>query len=96
MGYKNIKGLLIDAAKFPAAIEGRLPAGAPKLSAFMVDVQEKLPTLPDLPMEIPTLPEVPTLPETPELPGLKRYVTKVEEAKVPGIPSARPHTRFLY
>ena len=31
MPYKNVKEILIDATKFPAAIEAKLPEGAPKV-----------------------------------------------------------------
>lgn len=77
--YKNPTDILVDATKLPAAIEARLPAGAPKLSATLLDIAGKLPVVPDFPMEIPALPEIPTLPEAPALPGaLKRYVTGAE------------------
>ena len=80
---KNIKDLLLDATKFPAAIEAKLPAGAPTISATLVDVAGKIPVVPDFPMEIPDLPappELPALPELPEFPaggGLGRYVSGV-------------------
>ncbi len=79
MTYKNVKELLVDATKFPAAIEAKLPAGAPTISATLVDVAGKIPVVPDFPMEIPALPappELPALPELPEFPadggGLRR------------------------
>ncbi|MBA7545280.1 hypothetical protein ES705_37646 [subsurface metagenome] len=79
---KNIKELLLDATKYPAAIEAKLPAGAPTISATLVDVAGKIPVVPDFPMEIPDLPAVPELPELPEFPGgglgKKRYVSGVE------------------
>ena len=81
---KNPTDILIDATKFPAAIEARLPAGAPKLSQTLADIASKLPKLPDLPIDIPA-PPVPELPELPALPGaeLRRYVTHVEVAPTP-------------
>jgi len=81
----NIKALLIDAAKYPAAIEAKLPTGAPTISATLIDIAGKIPVVPDFPMEIPDLPAVPELPDLPELPefpgggteGLRRYVSGV-------------------
>ncbi|GAJ07851.1 unnamed protein product [marine sediment metagenome] len=82
MPYKNVKEVLVDATKFPAAIEARLPEGAPKVSTMLVDAAERIPAIPDFPMEIPDLPAVPELPEMPgELRGLgrgRRFVTGVE------------------
>jgi len=87
MPYKNIKTLLVDATKFPAAIEAKLPAGAPKLSTMLVDAAEKIPVVPDFPMEIPDLPAPPELPAMPEFPGgelgRRRYVTGVEVTPIP-------------
>ena len=86
MAYKNVKELLLDATKFPAAIEAKLPEGAPKISATLVDVAGKIPVVPDFPMEIPDLPAPPELPELPEFPGgelgRKRYVSGVEVTPV--------------
>jgi len=79
MGYKNPTELLIAATQLPAAIEAKLPAGAPKISTTLVDIASKLPVLPDFPMELPVLPAVPALPEMPGMPALgRRYVTGVE------------------
>ncbi|GAI01554.1 unnamed protein product [marine sediment metagenome] len=69
MPIKNPTSILLQAVKYPLAIEAKLPVGAPKLSEMMTDVATKLPEVPDLPMEIPDLPEAPALPEMPELPG---------------------------
>jgi len=69
MPIKNPTNILLQAVKYPAAIEAKLPAGAPKLSEMMTDVATKLPKVPDLLMELPDLPEAPALPELPELPG---------------------------
>ncbi|MBA7569141.1 hypothetical protein ES708_10879 [subsurface metagenome] len=81
MAYKNVKELLVDATKFPAAIEAKLPEGAPTISATLLDVAGKIPEVPDFPMEIPTLPAPPELPEFPEFPGgdlgRRRYVSGV-------------------
>ncbi len=79
---KNPTDILIDATKFPAAIEARLPAGAPKLSETLADIAGKLPKVPDLPIDIPA-PPVPEFPEMPAPPELRRYVTGVEVAPVP-------------
>lgn len=82
MPIKNIKTLLSDATKYPAAIEAKLPAGAPKVSTILLDATGKIPVVPDFPMELPDLPAVPTLPELPGMPKLgglgRRYVTEAE------------------
>jgi len=81
MPYKNVKELLVDATKYPAAVEAKLPAGAPTISTTLIDIAGKIPVVPDFPMEIPDLPAVPELPDLPELPGgpegLRRYVSGV-------------------
>ena len=83
MPYKNVKELLVDAAKYPAAIEAKLPEGAPKISTTLVDVAGKIPAVPDFPMEIPDLPAPPELPEVPTPGGaLRRYVTGAEVTPV--------------
>ncbi len=94
---KNVKELLVDATKLPAAIEAKLPAGAPKISTMLVDAAGMIPAVPDFPMEIPALPAPPELPAMPALPGggagLRRYVTGVEVTRVQErrevIPSSR-------
>lgn len=78
MPYKNPKELLTDATKLPAAIEGRLPEAAPKISTRLVDAIGKLPDLPDFFMELPDLPEVPELPEMPGPEGLRRARVEVK------------------
>jgi len=91
MTYKNPKDLLLDAIKFPTAVEAKLPAGAPKVSTMLADATAKVPALPDFPMEIPDLPAPPELPEMPTPPvgaGLRRYVTGVEVTPVRA--AARP------
>lgn len=94
MPIKNPKDLLLDATKFPAAIEAKLPAGAPKVSTMLADAAGKIPAVPDFPMEIPDLPAVPELPEMPT--GLRRlgrtYVTGVE---VVPVPTTAPRTRQI-
>jgi len=95
MAYKNVKELLLDATKFPAAIEAKLPAGAPTISTMLIDATGKIPAVPDFPMEIPALPappELPALPELPEFPGgagLPRYVSGVTVTPV-GAPARVP------
>ncbi|MBA7692577.1 hypothetical protein ES703_101144 [subsurface metagenome] len=81
---KNPTAILIDATKYPRAIEAKLPAGAPKISDTLADIASKLPVVPDLPIDIPA-PPVPELPELPALPGadLRRYVSEVEVREVP-------------
>jgi hypothetical protein len=83
MTYKNPKALLDAATALPAAIEAKLPAGAPKISAKLLDLDTKLPTLPDFPMELPDLPAVPALPNLPAAPAGLRYVTQAEVRPVP-------------
>jgi len=106
MAYKNIKEVLVDATKFPAAIEAKLPEGAPKVSTMLADAAGKIPAIPDFPMEIPDLPAPPAIPEVPTgLRGLggQRFVTGVTVTPVTtGAPVAPPvarrtgGTRFLY
>jgi len=87
MGYINVKGLLIDAAKFPAAIEAKLPEGAPVISTMLIDTAGKIPEVPDFPMEIPELPAPPEFPAAPAAAGLTRYVTGVTATPVTRVPS---------
>jgi len=85
MPYKNIKEVLTDATKFPAAIEAKLPEGAPKVSTMLADAAAKIPAIPDFPMEIPDLPAPPEMPGAPAgLRGLgrQRFVTGVEVTPV--------------
>lgn len=88
MSYKNIVEVLVDATKFPAAVEAKLPAGAPKISEMLTDAAGKIPAVPDFPMEIPALPAPPEIPEGPAL-GLKRYVTGVEVTPTGGAPATK-------
>lgn len=84
---KNIKDILIDATKFPAAVEAKLPEGAPKVSEMLSDFAVKMPAIPDLPIDVPALPEPPALPEMPGTPPtLRRYITGAEVIPVPGLP----------
>ncbi|MBA7649240.1 hypothetical protein ES703_57035 [subsurface metagenome] len=59
---------------------------------MLVDAAERIPAIPDFPMEIPDLPAVPELPEMPgELRGLgrgRRFVTGVEVTPVKPLPLA--------
>ncbi len=89
MGYINVKGLLIDAAKFPAAVEAKLPEGAPVISTMLIDTAGRIPVVPDFPIEIPELPAPPELPAAPATAGLRRYVSGVEVTPVPVGASAR-------
>lgn len=93
---KNLKDILIQAAQYPAAVEGMLPVGAPSLSLVLTDAAGKLPALPDLPIELPDLPAAPELPELPAGPG-----ALVKEVKVTPVDKVVPvvrrgETRFLY
>jgi len=95
MPYKNPKQLLTAATALPAAIEAKLPAGAPKISTMLLDATGKMPDLPDFPMELPDLPAVPMLPAMPMLPGapegLRRMVTGVEVRETAPVPvNTRP------
>jgi len=81
MPIKNIKGLLTQATALPAAIEAKLPKGAPKVSTMLLDVTGKIPVVPDFPVEIPDLPAVPEFPAFPEFPGAglrREYISGVE------------------
>ena len=89
---KNPTNILIDATKFPAAIEAKLPAGAPKISEMLADIARKLPAVPDLPIDIPA-PPTPTLPELPAPPELRRYVTGVEVTPVVGAAAVAPEVK---
>jgi hypothetical protein len=92
MPYKNPKELLIAATALPAAIEAKLPTGAPKISQTLTDIANKLPVAPDFPMELPDLPAVPTLPAAPGGAALRRtYVRGVEVTPVrPPAPAPAP------
>lgn len=88
MAIKNIKSLLTQATNFPAAIEAKLPEGAPKVSTMLLDAADQIPALPDFPMEVPDLPAVPEFPALPAAPGggaaeLRRYITDAEVTTVP-------------
>ena len=96
MGYKNPISLLVDATKLPAAIEAKLPAGAPAISTMLADAASKLPTVPDFPVEIPSLPAPPEIPEAPA--ALRRVVTGVEVAaarREGPTPTARPQSEIV-
>lgn len=84
MPYKNPKALLDAATALPAAIEAKLPAGAPKISTKLLEFDSMVVSkLPDFPVEIPDLPPVPALPELPRGAALRRYVTGVEVTPTP-------------
>ena len=94
MPYKNIKGILTDATKFPAAVEAMLPEGAPKVSTMLLDATAQIPVVPDFPIEIPDLPAPPELPAVPiGDTGLTRYVSGVTVKPVGAAPAARIETR---
>ena len=93
MAYKNPKDLLVDATKYPAAIEAKLPAGAPKISTMLLDAAGMIPAeIPDFPMEIPALPAPPEIPafELPGGAGLKSYVSGVEVTPIPKTAGVTP------
>ena len=69
MAIKNPSDLVTQIARLPAAVEKKLPAGAPKISATITDAAGKLPKLPDFPVELPDLPMLPELPDLPMLAG---------------------------
>lgn len=87
MAIKNPTQLLIELTKYPAAIEEKLPEGAPKLSVTLVDIANKLPVAPDFPMELPDMPAPPTFPEGPMPGDLRRNL--VERVDVTPVPTAR-------
>lgn len=88
---KNPTDILIDATKFPRALEAKLPEGAPKISDTLLDIAGKLPKVPDLPIDIPAppVPELPMLPELPAPPELRRYVTEVEVRETAPMPTPK-------
>jgi len=91
MAIKNIKTLLTQATNFPAAVEAKLPEGAPKVSTMLLDATDKIPAIPDFPVEIPDLPTPPTIPELPGAPAeLRRYVTGVEVRPTPAPAVTKP------
>lgn len=94
MAVKNPKDLLVQALKFPEAIEEMLPEGAPKFSEILTDVTGRLPDLPDFPIEAPDLPEPPKLPEVGAL-GRKTRVRVTPEVERPAA-ARKGRTRFLY
>ena len=91
MAVKNVKDILTQAAALPAAIEGKLPAGAPKVSTMVLDAAGKIPdTLPDFPIDLPDLPGVPKLPDFKGGPGslMRQIVNNVEVKPLPSPSSA--------
>lgn len=105
MPYKNIKEVLVAATQYPAAIEAALPAGAPVISAMLMDAANQIPAVPDFPMEIPDLPAPPQLPAPPTAPvaGLPRVfkgpaveVTPVAAPVAPPSPGVLPRARYLF
>lgn len=80
MAIKNMKELLTAGTALPAAIEEKLPSGAPKISTMLADAANKIPEGPGFPIELPDLPAIPELPKMPEgFPALTReYVKEVE------------------
>jgi len=87
MPYKNPKEFLADATKLPAAIEAKLPAGAPKISTTLVTTAAGLPDLPDFPMAIPDLPAPPELPAIAPPAGVMPFVTGIPPAAAPTPPA---------
>lgn len=87
MPYKNPKEFLADATKLPAAIEAKLPAGAPRLSTMLATTVAGLPALPDFPMAIPDLPAPPELPAIAPPVGITPFVTGVPAAAPPAPPA---------
>jgi hypothetical protein len=86
MSIKNPKSLLDAATALPAAIESKLPAGAPKISTKLLEFDNQLPAMPDFPKDLPDLPAIPELPAPPALPNTslgmrgngRRYVNSAE------------------
>ena len=91
MPITNPKDFLVDAVKYPSAIEAVIPAGAPKLSEMMADIAAKVPELTNFPVELPDLPAPPELPEMPTPPGggeLRRVISGVEVTPITGAAAA--------
>jgi len=80
---KNVKSALIQAAAYPAALEAKLPEGAPVVSTMLVETAGRVPVVPDFPMEIPDLPAPPELPEVPVGARTAMEVTPVGGARKP-------------
>jgi len=77
MTYKNPKELLDAATALPAAIEAKLPSGAPKISEKLLEFDNNvISKAPDFLVALPDLPPIPELPATPA--GLRRYVSAAE------------------
>jgi len=76
MAIKNIKTLLTQATTLSAAIEAKLPEGAPKVSTMLLDATGKMPVLPDFPFALPDLPPIPGQSETSAL--RRTYISSVE------------------
>lgn len=98
MPYVNPLNFLIDATKYPVALEAALPAGAPVISTMLLDIANGLPVLPDFVMELPDLPAPPVAP-TPPGDAVRRagiaaarrpYVTGVTVTPVRPRPAASP------
>lgn len=93
MTYKNPKSLLDAATALPAAIEAKLPAGAPKLSTKLLDFDDKvISKLPGFPVDLPDLPAVPALPAGPGGAALgRRYITAAEVRETPAPAQTKDH-----
>ena len=94
MGYKNPKELLHAMTALPAKIEAKLPVGAPKISAMLTDVTNKLPVMPDFIGGI----ELPALPEVPELPGPTPASAGIVDVTPTGAPAqaGRGTVKFVF
>ena len=99
MGYTNPKQVLVDIAKYPAAIEAKLPAQLPRITSTLIDTANKLPALPDFPMEVPDLPAPPEIPEAPgelrRLGARRRYVTGATVVPVGAAPTPTPTREII-
>lgn len=90
MPYANPKDFLVDAVKYPAAVEAKIPEGAPKLSTILSDIADKIPELPNFPVELPDLPAPPELPTPPGGGELRRVISGVEVTPITGAAAPRP------
>ena len=65
LAVTNPQDILNEGVSLPLAIEAVLPAGAPKVSAFLAQIAGDAPVLPDFPVSLPDLPDFGTSTEEP-------------------------------
>ena len=88
MPILNIKDLLLQAVKYPQAIEAQLPTGAPILSTTLIETANTIPVVPDFPMELPDLPAAPEIPAPPSDGGTTTAAARVRARTYTGSQTA--------